>query len=156
MQTTDENRTYQKIIIFILLLISYTGSWEHFLQNLNETKQQKQRKKKYLCKWNKCLKKHCICIEKQEVHGQPFSWQIWECTRPNEQREIEWSTPATRRKEREDKRGAMEITEKQIQETEGEITGIDEQIEKMGLYEHVGTCDCHRYKTVERMIKNMG
>ena len=41
MQTTDEYRTYQKMIIFILLLISYTGSWEHFLQNLNETKQQK-------------------------------------------------------------------------------------------------------------------
>ena len=97
MQTTDEYRTYQKIIIFILLLISYTGLWEHFLQNLNETKQQKQREKKYLCKWNKCLKKYCICIAKQEVHRQPFSWQIWECTRPNEQREIEWSTPATRR-----------------------------------------------------------
>jgi len=138
MQTTDEYWTYQKIIIFILLLISYTESWEHFLQNLNKTKQQKQREKKYLCKWNKCLKKHCICIEKREVHGQPFSWQIWEYTRPNEQKGIEWSTPATRRKEREDKRGVMEITEKQIQETEGEIIGIDEQIEKMGLYEHVG------------------
>ena len=113
--------------------------------------------KEYLCVWKKCLKRYCICIEKREITGEPFSWQIWECTRTDENKEIEWSTPRTRRIEKEsrEKEKIQEPSTQKITSIDKKIQDIERQIQELELYEHVETCDCFRYKTIGAMIKNI-